>query len=236
MDFLIDFGRGAFFRFSIVILVLGLLRAIILSVYGIVSAYRSTDDKTVPWSELTVKTVSWMVPLFNIWSKRPLYGLISFIWHIGLILVPLFLAAHVALFFRGTLGLNWWPILSQSIADWLTLTTIITGMLLFLGRVFSRNSRFISRFQDIAWPVLLTLVFLTGFLCARFQISATGYNWSMLIHVYSADLVMIMIPFSKVAHCVLMPLSQFVSSVGWKFPRGAGERVAKTLGKEGMPV
>ena len=30
----------------------------------------------------------------------------------------------------------------------------------------------------------------------------------MLLHVYSADLIMLLIPFTKIAHCVLAPLSQ----------------------------
>ena len=47
---------------------------------------------------------------------------------------------------------------------------------------------------------------------------------------------MIMIPFTKIAHCVLMPFSQFVTGVGWKFPKGAGDRIIETLGYENKPT
>jgi hypothetical protein len=57
----------------------------------------------------------------------------------------------------------------------------------------------------------------------------------MLIHVYSADLVMALIPFTKIAHCVLTPLSQLVTGIAWKFPAGAGDRVAATLGYADRP-
>ena len=58
----------------------------------------------------------------------------------------------------------------------------------------------------------------------------------MLLHVYAADLILVMIPFTKIAHCVLAPLSQIVTAVAWKFPAGAGDRVAATLGYAGRPV
>ena len=57
----------------------------------------------------------------------------------------------------------------------------------------------------------------------------------MLLHVYSADAIMLMIPFTKLAHCVLAPLSQAVTAVAWKFPAGAGDRVAATLGYADRP-
>ena len=57
----------------------------------------------------------------------------------------------------------------------------------------------------------------------------------MFLHVYSADVIMLMVPFTKLAHCVLAPLSQAVSAVAWKFPPGAGDRVAATLGYADRP-
>jgi len=58
----------------------------------------------------------------------------------------------------------------------------------------------------------------------------------MLFHVYSADLVFLLIPFTKIAHCVLAPLSQVVTAVAWKFPAGAGDRVVATLGYADRPA
>jgi len=41
---------------------------------------------------------------------------------------------------------------------------------------------------------------------------------------------------TKIAHCVLMPLSQVVTAVAWKFPAGAGAQVAATLGYADRPT
>ena len=47
---------------------------------------------------------------------------------------------------------------------------------------------------------------------------------------------MLLMPFSKVAHCILMPFSQYVTGLAWKFPVGAGDRVAETLGYADRPT
>ncbi len=236
MEAWIEFGRGPLFRICFAIMILGLLRAVALSLFGMIEALHRAGDHVVPWGDLWKKTFSWLIPIKNLFTKRPVYSVISFVWHIGLILVPLFLTAHVLLFWNNSVGVTWWPTLPQNIADTLTLVAIIAGSLLWFGRVLNRNARFLSRPQDIMWPPLLTVTFLTGYLCAATELAASSYQVSMLIHIYTANTIMILIPFTKVAHCVLMPMSQFVSAIGWKFPRGAGKKVAKTLGREGMPV
>ena len=75
-----------------------------------------------------------------------------------------------------------------------------------------------------------------GFLCTNVAIAPKTYQSLMLVHVYSANLIMLLIPFTKIAHCVLAPLSQVVTAIAWKFPAGAGDRVAATLGYADRPT
>jgi len=67
-------------------------------------------------------------------------------------------------------------------------------------------------------------------------LSAMVWQFWMLIHIYTANLIFILVPFTKLAHCVLIPLTQLVSTAGWKFPKGSGDKVAATLRKRGQPV
>ena len=234
MDSWIQFGRGPLFRLAFALMLLGLLRIVVLTVVGVVEAYRRNEDKIINWREVARQTVGWMFPVGRLWRKRPVYGTISLLFHIGLIVVPLFLAAHVLLWKRF-LGFAWGAI-PQAVANNLTILVIATGLALFLGRVGHRAARALSRPQDYFWPLLLVVPFATGYVCSNAQIGAKTYQGLMLIHIYSADLIMLLIPFTKIAHCILAPLSQVVTAVAWKFPAGAGDRVATTLGYAGRPT
>jgi nitrate reductase gamma subunit len=229
----IEFGRGPLFRLTFSLLVLGLLRLLALSLIGIAEAYRRSSDRIVPWRDVIRQMLGWLLPWRRLWNGRPLYSAISLVWHLGLLSLPLFLSAHVLLW-RRSLGLGW-PALPQGLADGLTLLTIAGGLALFLGRVLHRGARALSRPQDHAWPLVLTLPFLTGYLCTNAALTPAAYQTSMLVHVYSADLIMALIPFTKVAHCVLEPLSQVVTAVSWKLVPGAGSRVTATLGYADRP-
>lgn len=229
----IQFGRGPLFAAAFSLMVLGLIRTLLLTSLNLAEVYKKSWDRLVNWKDVTRQTANWLVPIPRLWRGRPVYSTLSFLFHVGLLLVPLFLGAHVLLW-RSAVGFGWKP-LPQRWADWLTIAALTTGFGLIVGRATSSASRRISRQQDYFWPSLLLVPFATGFLCTHAAISANTYQSLMLLHVYSADLIIVLIPFTKIAHCVLEPFSQAVSTVAWKFPSGAGDRVAATLGYADRP-
>jgi nitrate reductase gamma subunit len=126
--------------------------------------------------------------------------------------------------------------LPYNLAYWLTVSTIVFAIALIIGRIFNKSSSFISRKQDYLWPVLLIIPFITGFVCANLNVDPKSYQFFMLMHVLSGDLIFVLIPFTKIAHCVLMPLSQVVCTLAWKFPPNTDEDICTTLNKKGAPV
>lgn len=215
-------------------MVLGLLRVLILDIYGMVEAYLKAGDKNIPWKLTISRTLEWLFPVKRVLNHRPIYSLIAIIFHVGLLLVPIFLSAHIRLWESG-LGVAW-TALSRAWADILTVTTIVSGLALFTGRVGSKRAREISRKQDYAWPLVLVLPFITGFICAHATVNPTFYQIFMLIHILSAETIFVLLPFSKLAHCILMPLSQFVYTLAWKFPARVDDDVCTTLNKKGAKV
>jgi nitrate reductase gamma subunit len=231
---LIELCQGPLFRLTFLILVLGLMRILILDIWGAIEAYRRAGDKGLAWKAAATKTIGWLFPLKRAFTQRPVYSLISILFHIGMIAVPVFLLAHIQLWQSAT-GASWWS-LPKNWADILTLITIACSLALFLGRVLSRTARFLSRKQDYLWPVLLMIPFVTGFICATFGVSPTIYQIVMLAHILSAELIFILIPFTKIAHCVVMPLSQFIITLAWKFPARVDDKITATLKKKGAAV
>jgi nitrate reductase gamma subunit len=233
VDAWIQFGRGPLFRIAFALLLLGLLRLLFLALTGIVEAYRRSPDKIINWREVRRQTLAWLIPAGRLWRQRAVYSSLSFLFHLGLLLAPLFLAAHALLWRRG-LGFAW-PALPFFWSNWLTLLAIVTGLGLILARAADRRTRSISRPQDYFWLALLLVPFLTGYLCVNAALGPRAYERLMLLHVYSADLILLLVPFTKLSHCILSVLSQVVTAVAWKFPAGAGDRVAATLGYADRP-
>lgn len=234
MEALLDFARGPLFRLTFALMALGLARILILDLWGAIEAYRRAGDKTIPWGLVARRTVEWLVPVKRVTHRRPVYSILSIVFHVGLLLVPIFLFAHIELW-RSVLGFGW-PALPHLWADVLTISTVATALLLFLGRVGARNSNFLSRKQDYLWPLLLLVPFATGFVCAGTAVGPWWYQFFMAVHILSAELIFVLIPFTKIAHCVLMPLSQLIMVLAWKFPARVDEDVTTTLDKKGAPV
>ncbi|MBD3169779.1 MAG: hypothetical protein GF307_09880 [candidate division Zixibacteria bacterium] len=234
METLLDFARGPLFRLTFIIMILGLLRVLILDIYGAVEAYRRAGDKRLDWKNAIIKTLRWIFPFKSAFAQRPFYSALSILFHIGLILTPLFLLAHIQLWEDG-IGISWWS-LPHFWADFLTILTIIAGLGLITGRLASRGARALSRKQDYFWLFILLIPFITGYICANTAISPSAYQAFMLIHILAGELIFVLIPFSKIAHCVLMPISQFIITLAWKFPARVDDKIAETLKKKGMPV
>jgi nitrate reductase gamma subunit len=213
---------------------LGLARIILLDLTAAYVAYRKAGDRTLPWRFIVRRTIRWMLPVNQVFVNRPVYSLCSIVFHIGLIVTPLFLFAHVELW-RKAIGFGW-PTLPKGLADWLTIITVLCAVLLLVGRIANRASRFISRKQDYLWPAILVTPFVTGYVCANIGTTASVYQLVMLIHVLSAEVIFVLIPFTKIAHCVLMPLSQFISNLAWRFPADTDADICATLNKKGAPV
>ncbi len=234
MDALLEFARGPLFRFSLAVMLLGLVRVVALDMVAAYLAWRKAGDKDIPWAFILKKTVQWIFPVNRVMVNRPFYSVFSILFHVGLLVVPLFLFAHVELW-KGVLGFGWIT-LPKALADWLTISTIVFATALIIGRIFHKASRFISRKQDYLWPIVLLVPFVTGLICANMTVEPTTYKIAMLMHVLSADIIFILLPFTKIAHCVLFVFSQLISSLAWKFPPTVDDDVATTLHKKGAPV
>jgi nitrate reductase gamma subunit len=234
MDSLLELAKGPLFRLSFALLVLGLFRIFFLDIRGAYKAYRKTDDKKMPWKLIISRTWEWLFPFKRLKGNFRFYSIFSILFHIGLILVPVFLYAHIRLW-SNAVGISWLP-LSHDAALWLTVGTIIFGSALFISRLSIRTTRALSRKQDYLWLILLLIPFVTGFVCAHLNVSPSGYRFFILMHILAGELIFVLIPFSKIAHCVLTPLSQVICALAWKFPPETDDKIAVTLNKKGAPV
>jgi nitrate reductase gamma subunit len=109
------------------------------------------------------------------------------------------------------------------------------GVLLVV-RCAQTVARRLSRASDFLILGCLVVVFLSGFLAAHPALNPFPWSAVLLVHLLSGDLVLAMLPFTKLVHVGLLPLAQLVSEVGWRFTPDGGERVVRALGKENEPI
>ena len=233
MDAWIELARGPLFRIAVAVMAVGLLYRFGVMVTQIVTAWRRAGDRRLPVRDIVVATLGWIVPV-RLVRTRPLYSAASLVFHIGILTVGLFLAGHVALL-SGVLP-AFWPILGAGAADMLTVATLIALLGLVVGRVAVSASRNLSRLQDVLILVILFLVVGFGFLAAHPGLSPFPARAMVLLHILSGDLVLVLIPLTKIVHCVLYPFAQLVFQLGWHFPAESGRHVAIALAKENEPV
>ncbi len=232
MENILEFVKGPLFRLTFAVMILGMARVVILSVMNGLEAKRKAPDKNIPGHYVRKLTFGFLFPVRS-FRVKPFYSVVSIIFHISLILTPLLLYDH-ALLFQNSINISWIGItLDKGAADILTIIAIVAGLGLFLLRAATKTSRFLSRKQDFLWPLLLIIPFITGFVCANYAVTPKAYNSFMLVHVLSGELIFVLLPFTKIAHCVLMPFSQWITARSWKFTAEGPENVLIALDKEG---
>jgi len=233
MERWLDWARGPAFWFALAFMVLGLARHVVVTWLEVIRAYHRAGDQTFPYAQVAKATWQWLFPIHKI-GQRTTYGAASVALHVSIIVTPLFLAGHIVLIQRGT-GL-WWPAIPNLLADVLTVVAVVTAVALAVQRAWSPDSRALSRFSDYALLALVALPFGSGFLVMHPALNPFSFEAALLVHVMSANLIMVLIPITKLSHCALTPASQVVAEMAWHWPADAGSKLAVTLEKENEPV
>jgi len=175
--------------------------------------------------------IEWMLPVGHIYRNKPIMSICSFVFHIGLLIVPIFLLSHIDLWKRN-IGISW-PGIPMWLADILTISTLFCIAVLFVFRIINQSTRALSSGSDYLLLICVAIPFATGFMAVHPTFNLFTYNAVLLLHVLSSELIFIILPHSKLVHAVLFPFDRISSDIFWNMPSGAGEKIASELhGKE----
>jgi nitrate reductase gamma subunit len=225
VDAWIAFAKGPLFALTFLIMLLGLGRQVVLQVY-LISVKKGRRLRGVPWKRVARETLSWAVPVRHMQRGTRVFTVSSFLMHVGIVLVPPLLIDHIVLW-EGFLGVRL-PALGRGAADLFTLLTITCGLLLLGLRTFAAGHRMVSRPSDYLLLALVVLPFLSGYLATHPGVNPFPWNAMMLTHLLSAELLLVLMPFTKLAHVVLFFFDR-ISAVHWQLRPGAGEKIAEAL-------
>lgn len=232
MDQWIDLARGPVFRIAVAVLVLGSAYQLATTAVQTGRAYRRSADRRLPWRDLVSATVRWLIPLETL-RHRPWIGVASLLLHLGVVVTPLFLAGHAILLFGpGTR----WPTLPPGLADTFTLAGLAGAVALVVMRLARPEGRALTGAGHVVTLAVLGVTLLMGFLAAHPTVSPVSARAALLVHILGGDLVLVMIPTTRIVHCLLAPFMRLTFAIGWQFPADSGRHVAVVLGKEDQPV
>lgn len=141
----------------------------------------------------------WLIPWGSVSMRRqPVFTFMAFVFHIALLTVPLFLTAHNVLWDEN-FGISLWS-MPDRLADIMTLVLIGSGLFLLARRIIRPEVRILTGLRDYTLLVLTILPFLTGFLAYH---QWGSYEVMLNLHILSGEILIILIPFTKLGHMVL---------------------------------
>lgn len=175
------------------------------------------------WKYVLATFGRWLLPLNKDVAKNPVFTILGYMFHICLIVVPIWFSGHISLWEESRFEWSWTPI-PDGLADRMTLIFLAIALFFLLRRIVSADIRLLSTFSDYLLIVVVALPFITGYFLTHGTVDNIGFLGEniQLIHMLSGELMLILIPFTKLSHFVL-----------FFFSRGA---TAIEFGRRGYPV
>lgn len=210
---------GPLFYLSLAVFVIGLTARVVLYIRGLDWKLDRVAYRAHPKAGLkgAVRSIFfWLVPFgTRSWRAQPFMTLVFFIFHIGVVLVPLFLLAH-NLFLKQTLGFSFFT-LPPVLADVLTWGVIVAAILLVLRRIALPEVRLLTTAYDYFILALSVAPFATGLIC---RYGAGNYGFWLPAHIAAGELLLILAPFTKLSHIVLHFMSRGQLGMDFGIKRG----------------
>lgn len=199
---LLEFARGPAIQFAIGVFVFGVM----FRLFSLFLMFRTRDSSVGSASEKPVAVAAFREIIRRLWpqsayTQRTLFGLMNgYLMHIGLALVVFFLQPHI-LFFKDLLGLSW-PSLPNNLLFGVAVVTIASMIAALVMRLVNPAQRIISTLDDyFSWLVTL-LPLVTGILASSHL--GARYETLLALHILSVALLLIWLPFGKLAHFFLV--------------------------------
>ncbi|MCW8825749.1 MAG: hypothetical protein OQK78_04920 [Gammaproteobacteria bacterium] len=201
---LLLWAKGPAFEWALGIMIFG----IVIRLIEIFSLGRRVDYSVArensPGSGLkTIFSRSYKVELSTPQVTRTV--ITGYIFHIGLLITVALFIPHIEIW-RSIIGFGW-PGLPTSIVDFVAVITMLTLLVVLVDRLTNPVKKQLSTIGDyLAWLVTF-LPLLTGYL--TYHHLGLPYTEMLAIHIISVELLMIILPFTKLIHSVTIFIARW---------------------------
>jgi len=216
---MVDFIRGQLISIALIIFILGLI-------FQLIQFFKLTKKKEWVYPPLEIKSEKksagqWVAFCFGslngtLWKTDPLVTIMTSVFHLSLIGVPIFLLGHNILLDQSW-GLSLWS-LPESMTDVFTLVVLICLAFFLARRLFLARVRAITTLYDYVILLIAVAPFLTGYFAYH---QWFHYDTVMTIHILAGEVMLITIPFTKLGHMLFFFLYRFLIGNEYSFAKGA---------------
>lgn len=191
---LYELVRGPLAWVALLVFFLGIL-------YRIVSMLIEARKDKVVYPYMSLKyglrsLMHWLIPFGSRNMRmRPVMTVVTFVFHISLLVAPIFLLAHIILVYESW-QVQWWS-LPETVTDVMTVLVVLGCAFFLVRRIVAPEVRNVTFLSDYVLLALVALPFLTGFL-AYHQLGP--YRPMLITHILAGEVLLVAIPFTRLSH------------------------------------
>ncbi len=141
----------------------------------------------------------WILPLGSFNARlNPIMAIVTWVFHVSLLLSPVFLLAHVVMF-ETAWNVGLWPTLPDNVADIMAFAVLAGCAFFLLRRLVLPQVKFVTGGSDFFILAVVCLPFATGVLSYH---QVGDYKTLVTLHMLAGELMLALLPFTRLAHAI----------------------------------
>jgi len=146
----------------------------------------------------------WIIPFATTnWKMHPVLTIVTFAFHICLIITPVFLLSH-AILWDESWNISLWS-LSDGVADIMTLIVVGSCIFFLVRRLVLQEVQYVTSASDYVILAIVAAPFVTGFIAYHQWVN---YQFFMILHIISGEIMLVAIPFTRLSHMLFSPFTR----------------------------
>jgi nitrate reductase gamma subunit len=146
----------------------------------------------------------WIIPFATVnWRRHPFLTIVTFAFHICLVLTPIFVLSHVVLW-EESWNIRLWS-LSDGTADTMTVIVIVCCIFFLIRRLKLPEVQFVTSASDYIILAIVAAPFITGFIAYHQWLN---YKFFLILHILSGEIMLAAIPFTRLSHMIFSPFTR----------------------------
>ena len=146
----------------------------------------------------------WIIPFATVnWKRHPVLTIVTFAFHICLIITPVFLLSH-AILWDESWNISLWS-LPDGVADIMALIVVGSCIFFLVRRLVLPEVQYVTSASDYAILAIVAAPFITGFIAYHQWVN---YQLFMILHIISGEIMLVAIPFTRLSHMLFSPFTR----------------------------